>query len=79
LTVFALHFYLEAGLFFLFDFIMGGLIRLFNFTMGRHNLLVQSAISTVARNAAANKQIMADAQTARAAYSKRYSPFIAPA
>jgi hypothetical protein len=43
----------------------------FNFTMGRHSLLVQSAISTVARNAAANKQIMADAQTARAAYSKR--------
>jgi YHS domain-containing protein len=30
LTVFALHFYLEAGLFFLFDFIMGGLIRFFN-------------------------------------------------
>jgi hypothetical protein len=28
LTVFALHFYLEAGLFFLLDFIMGGLIRL---------------------------------------------------
>jgi hypothetical protein len=42
--------------------------------MGRHSLLVQSAISTVARNAAANKQIMADAQTARAAYSKRYMP-----
>jgi hypothetical protein len=40
--------------------------------MGRHSLLVQSAISTVSRNAAANKQIMADAQTARAAYSKRY-------
>jgi hypothetical protein len=40
--------------------------------MGRHSLLVQSAISTVARNAAANKQIMADTQTARAAYSKRY-------
>jgi hypothetical protein len=42
--------------------------------MGRHSLLVQSAISTVARNAAANKQIMADTQTARAAYSKRYKP-----
>jgi hypothetical protein len=27
LTVFVLHFYLEAGLFFLFYFIMGGLIR----------------------------------------------------
>jgi hypothetical protein len=40
--------------------------------MGRHSLLVQSAISAVASNAAANKQIMADAQTARAAYSKRY-------
>jgi hypothetical protein len=26
LTVFVLHFYLEAGLFFLFDFIMGGLL-----------------------------------------------------
>jgi hypothetical protein len=40
--------------------------------MGRHSLLVLSSNSAVARNAAANKQIMADAQTARAAYSKRY-------
>ena len=40
--------------------------------MGRHSLLVQSSNSAVARNAAANKQIRADAQTARAAYSKRY-------
>jgi hypothetical protein len=40
--------------------------------MGRHSLLVLSSNSAVARNAAANKQIRADAQTARAAYSKRY-------
>jgi hypothetical protein len=36
-------------------------------------LLVHQSIQTAAHNAAANKQIMADAQTARAAYSKRYS------
>jgi hypothetical protein len=41
--------------------------------MGRHSLLVQSAISTVARNAAANKQIMADAQKARSSALKRYT------
>jgi hypothetical protein len=40
-------------------------------SQGSHSLLVHQSISTVARNAAANKQIMADAQTARAAYSKR--------
>ncbi|MFT4810380.1 MAG: hypothetical protein ACI9LX_003746 [Paraglaciecola sp.] len=40
--------------------------------MGRHSLLVLSSNSAVARNAAANKQIRADAQTARTAYSKRY-------
>ena len=40
--------------------------------MGSHSLLVQLSNSAVARNAAANKQIRADAQKARAAYLKRY-------
>jgi hypothetical protein len=43
--------------------------------MGRHGLLVQSSNSAVADNVAANKQIRADAQTVRAAYSKRRSEF----
>ena len=43
------------------------------FKQGSHSLLVHQSIQTAAHNAAANKQIKADAQTARAAYSKRYT------
>ncbi|MEP0175952.1 MAG: hypothetical protein ABJD02_07015 [Paraglaciecola sp.] len=37
-------------------------------------MLVHQSIQAAVRNAAANKQIRADAQKARAAYSKRYMP-----